>query len=253
MPEQPATIRGAATSSEVNLGFTARARRCWRPSAACSARTRRASTAARCASTSRASSTSWPRATCRARPSRSSTTTPCRASPAGSARRRRSAKARCLRGKKGEPVAIGYLERFVADWAMAHPRRLITHVEPASTGQRVAIVGSGPAGLTAAGELAKAGHEVTIFEAFHTAGRRADLRHPRVPPAQGHRPAGGRPPARRTGVKIEVNAIIGKTCTLRRAARAVRRRLHRRRRRPAGLHGRARARTSRASTRPTST
>ncbi len=74
----------------------------------------------------------------------------------------------CLRGKKGDPVAIGYLERFVADWA--NHNRDSAHAAPVSTGKKVAVVGSGPAGLTAAGELAKRGHEVTIFEAFHAAG-----------------------------------------------------------------------------------
>ena len=61
--------------------------------------------------------------------------------------------ARCVRGMKGEPVAIGYLERFVADWAMTHPGELSGTELPAATGKRVAVVGCGPAGLTAAGEL----------------------------------------------------------------------------------------------------
>ena len=74
----------------------------------------------------------------------------------------------CVRGKKGEPVAIGRLERFVADWyrenVTGKPPR------PASNGVKVAVVGSGPAGLTCASDLAGLGYEVTIFEAFHTAG-----------------------------------------------------------------------------------
>ena len=74
----------------------------------------------------------------------------------------------CVLGKKGKPVAIGYLERFIADWAREH-RRSGTQVAP-STGKRVAVVGSGPAGLTCAGELAKLGHEVTVFEALHRPG-----------------------------------------------------------------------------------
>lgn len=76
----------------------------------------------------------------------------------------------CVRGKKGEPVAIGYLERFVADWAREHLPR---NREPAAvtpSGRRVAVVGGGPAGLTAAGELARHGHGVTLFEAFHEPG-----------------------------------------------------------------------------------
>lgn len=76
---------------------------------------------------------------------------------------------RCVLGKKGEPVAIGRLERFVADWEMNH-----VAAEPAArpnqNGKRVAVVGSGPAGLTVAGDLAKIGYHVTIFEALHTAG-----------------------------------------------------------------------------------
>jgi glutamate synthase (NADPH/NADH) small chain len=75
----------------------------------------------------------------------------------------------CLRAKTGTPVAIGYLERFVADWAITHREELPT-LKPAPSGKKVAIVGSGPGGLTAAGELAKRGHAVTIFEAFHAAG-----------------------------------------------------------------------------------
>jgi glutamate synthase (NADPH/NADH) small chain len=74
----------------------------------------------------------------------------------------------CLRGKKGKPVAIGWLERFVADWAAAN---MPPETPPAEqTGFRVAIVGSGPGGLTAAGELARKGHKVHIFEALHDTG-----------------------------------------------------------------------------------
>ena len=77
-------------------------------------------------------------------------------------------RAKCVRGIKGEPVAIGRLERFVAD---RHMQREAAEVKrPASNGRRVAVVGSGPAGLTCAGDLAKRGYEVTVFEAFHTAG-----------------------------------------------------------------------------------
>ncbi len=75
----------------------------------------------------------------------------------------------CLIGKKNEPVAIGRLERFVADWERAHG--VIEIPEPAQpTGKKVAIVGAGPAGLTCAGDLAKLGHKVTVFEALHKPG-----------------------------------------------------------------------------------
>ena len=75
---------------------------------------------------------------------------------------------KCIRGIKGEPVAIGKLERFVADWAREHG------IKPKKAeklnGHKVAVIGSGPAGLTCAGDLAKLGYDVTIFEALHQAG-----------------------------------------------------------------------------------
>ena len=72
---------------------------------------------------------------------------------------------KCIRGIKGEPVSIGKLERFVADYARENK---ILPVKPESTnGKKVAVIGSGPAGLTCAGDLAKMGYEVTIFEALH--------------------------------------------------------------------------------------
>ncbi len=75
---------------------------------------------------------------------------------------------RCVRGVKGEAVAIGRLERFVADWYLKNV--VAAPQKPAQNGIRVAVVGSGPAGLTCASDLAKKGYEVTVFEAFHTAG-----------------------------------------------------------------------------------
>ncbi|MFZ2537329.1 MAG: NADPH-dependent glutamate synthase [Oscillospiraceae bacterium] len=75
---------------------------------------------------------------------------------------------RCVRGIKGEPVAIGRLERFVADWYMENVKLEREKIE--SNGHKVAIVGAGPSGLSCAGDLAKKGYEVTIFEAFHDAG-----------------------------------------------------------------------------------
>ena len=118
----------------------------------------------------------------------------------------------CLRGKKGRSVAIGHLERYVADWAQAH-RADLPHVAPPPTGRTVGIVGSGPAGLTAAGELAKLGHEVTIFEAFHAAGGVLiygipEFRLPKdIVQAEVDRLV-------ESGVRIEPNAIVGKTWTL---------------------------------------
>lgn len=76
--------------------------------------------------------------------------------------------AKCVRGIKGEPVAIGRLERFAADWDMKNGKHEIE--KPVSNGHKVAVIGAGPAGLTCAGDLAKKGYDVTIFEAFHKAG-----------------------------------------------------------------------------------
>ena len=76
--------------------------------------------------------------------------------------------ARCVRGIKGEPVAIGRLERFVADWYRENVNAMPEKAE--SNGIKVAVVGSGPAGMTAASDLATKGYEVTMFEALHTAG-----------------------------------------------------------------------------------
>jgi len=74
----------------------------------------------------------------------------------------------CVRGKKGEPVAIGWLERFVADWAAANLTFEAPKITP--TGKNVAVVGAGPGGLTVAGELARLGHGVHVFEALHDTG-----------------------------------------------------------------------------------
>jgi glutamate synthase (NADPH/NADH) small chain len=118
----------------------------------------------------------------------------------------------CIRNKKGDSVAIGYLERFVADWAMANPDRQLP-VLPTPTQKKVGIVGSGPAGLTAAGELAKRGHDVTVFEAFHAPGGVLiygipEFRLPKdIVQAEVDRLVAN-------GVKIEVNAIIGRSYTI---------------------------------------
>jgi glutamate synthase (NADPH/NADH) small chain len=118
----------------------------------------------------------------------------------------------CIRGLKGAPVAVGYLERYVADWAREH---LFGEAKekPAPSGKRVAVVGSGPAGLTAAGELVKFGHEVIIYEAFHTPGGVLVYGIPEFRlPKDIVRQEVER--LQQSGVQIECNVIIGKTYTL---------------------------------------
>ena len=118
---------------------------------------------------------------------------------------------KCVRGIKGESVGIGRLERFVADWhntfATEEP------VRPQSNGHKVAVVGSGPSGLTCAGDLAKKGYEVTVFEALHTAGGVLvygipEFRLPKKIVAKEVETL------KKLGVKIETNVVIGKTLTI---------------------------------------
>ncbi|MCX7872334.1 MAG: NADPH-dependent glutamate synthase [Verrucomicrobiae bacterium] len=118
----------------------------------------------------------------------------------------------CVRGLKGAPVAIGYLERFIADWYYNNSDKTsIAKAEP--TGYRVAVVGSGPAGLTAAGELAKMGHDVTIYEALHFPGGVLVYGIPEFRlPKKIVREEIDR--LKSLGVKIECNAVIGRTYTL---------------------------------------
>ena len=117
----------------------------------------------------------------------------------------------CIRGLKGEPVGIGYLERFVADWAMKNGSTAAA--KPTPTGKKVAVVGGGPAGLTAAGELAKAGHDVTVYEALHQPGGVLVYGIPefRLPKKIVDKEVQRLTDA---GVKIECNVIIGRTYTL---------------------------------------
>jgi glutamate synthase (NADPH/NADH) small chain len=119
----------------------------------------------------------------------------------------------CIRGNKGDPVAIGYLERFVADWARQNLHALPPEPRPAPTGQKVAIVGAGPAGLTAAGELARRGHEVTIFEALHEPGGVLVYGIPefRLPKAIVKQEVES---LRKLGVTIECNVVIGRSYTI---------------------------------------
>ena len=119
--------------------------------------------------------------------------------------------AKCVRGIKGEPVGIGRLERFVADWHNAHSDTAPT-VAP-SNGHRVAIVGSGPSGLTCAGDLAKKGYKVTIFEALHTAGGVLVYGIPefRLPKSIVRKEVEN---LIAMGVDVETNVVIGKTLTV---------------------------------------
>jgi len=113
----------------------------------------------------------------------------------------------CVRGIKGEPVAIGRLERYVAD---AHLAKSDTNQEqPAANGHKVAVIGSGPAGLTCAGDLARLGYAVTIFEALHLAGGVLVYGIPefRLPKAIVEQEIDG---LRRMGVEIRTNMVIGR-------------------------------------------
>ena len=118
---------------------------------------------------------------------------------------------KCVRGKKGEPVAIGRLERFVADHHNAHTTALPE--KPASCGHRVAVVGSGPSGLSCAGTLAKKGFDVTIFEALHTPGGVLVYGIPefRLPKSIVAREIEG---LKALGVTVMTNVIIGKTLSV---------------------------------------
>ena len=119
---------------------------------------------------------------------------------------------KCIRGIKGEPISIGKLERFVADWAREN------HVEPEGAkeknGKKVAVIGSGPAGLTCAGDLAKWGYDVTIFEALHEAGGVLvygipEFRLPKEAVVKEEIEN-----VKKLGVKIETNVVIGKSTTI---------------------------------------
>jgi glutamate synthase (NADPH/NADH) small chain len=119
---------------------------------------------------------------------------------------------RCVRGKKGDPVAIGRLERFVADFERAAGDVAIPE-KPASTGKRVAVVGSGPSGLTVAGDLVQLGHDVTIFEALHKPGGVLVYGIPefRLPKAI---VAAEVEYLQRLGAKIQTSFVVGKTSTV---------------------------------------
>ena len=119
---------------------------------------------------------------------------------------------KCILGIKGEPVAIGKLERFVADWAAEH------NIDPipakVKKGKKVAVIGSGPAGLTCAGDLAKMGYDVTIFEALHEAGGVLVYGIPEFRLPKQAVVAHEVENVKKLGVKIETNVIIGKSTTI---------------------------------------
>jgi glutamate synthase (NADPH/NADH) small chain len=119
--------------------------------------------------------------------------------------------AKCVRGIKGQPVGIGRLERFVADWHNAHSNNSETVIK--SNGHKVAVIGSGPSGLTCAGDLAKKGYKVTIFEALHTAGGVLVYGIPefRLPKKTVQKEIDN---LSLMGVDIQTNVIIGKTLTV---------------------------------------
>ena len=118
----------------------------------------------------------------------------------------------CIRGIKGEPVSIGKLERFVADWSRENG--FVPAAPEVKNGKKVAVIGSGPAGLTCAGDLAKLGYEVTIFEALHEAGGVLTYGIPefRLPKSGVVQPEINNVKA--LGVKIETNVVIGKSVTI---------------------------------------
>ena len=119
--------------------------------------------------------------------------------------------AKCVRGIKGEPVAIGRLERFVADWYRENVNAMPEKQE--SNGEKVAVVGSGPAGMTAASDLAKLGYAVTMFEALHTAGGVLVYGIPefRLPKAIVANEIGK---LRAQGVEVMTNMVIGRVLTI---------------------------------------
>jgi len=117
----------------------------------------------------------------------------------------------CVRGKKGESVAIGRLERFVSDWFRANRKENICQAE--SNGKKVAVIGAGPSGLTCAGDLAKLGYDVTVFEAFHAAGGVLVYGIPefRLPKDIVKQEIDS---LVELGVKIETNMVIGKVLSI---------------------------------------
>lgn len=118
---------------------------------------------------------------------------------------------KCVRGIKGEPVAIGRLERFVADWHNAQSESVAE--KPVPNGHKAAVIGSGPSGLACAGDLAKKGYDVTVFEALHVAGGVLSYGIPefRLPKSIVQKEIEG---LKALGVKVETNTVVGKTVSV---------------------------------------
>lgn len=118
---------------------------------------------------------------------------------------------KCVRGIKGEPVGIGRLERFVADWHNEHSTA--SPVKPEPNGHKVAVIGAGPSGLTCAGDLAKMGYDVTIYEALHLAGGVLVYGIPefRLPKAIVQKEVDG---LKALGVTVNTNTVVGKTISV---------------------------------------
>ena len=119
---------------------------------------------------------------------------------------------KCIRGIKGEPISIGKLERFVADWASENGIKPKGAAE--KNGKKVAVIGSGPAGLTCAGDLAKMGYDVTIFEALHEAGGVLVYGIPEFRLPKTRVVAKEIENVKSLGVKIETNVVVGKSVTI---------------------------------------
>ena len=119
---------------------------------------------------------------------------------------------KCIRGMKGEAVSIGKLERFVADWAKENGIKPVPATQ--KNGHKVAVIGSGPSGLTCAGDLAKMGYDVTIFEALHKAGGVLVYGIPEFRLPKDKVVAAEVENVKSLGVKIETNVIIGKSVTI---------------------------------------
>ena len=120
----------------------------------------------------------------------------------------------CILGIKGEPVAIGKMERFVGDWALEHADEMQAVDRTAPNGHKVAVIGSGPAGLACASDLAKMGYQVTIFEALHKPGGVLEYGIPEFRLPKSRVVAREIDNVRKLGVKIETDVIVGRTVTI---------------------------------------